>query len=137
MPKVECEREYKVDADEMWSTIGDFTSLDKWSSGIESVDLSDGGKTRKLNLPGGLAITEHLLSEGEKSYTYSLDPGGPLPVVDYTSTISVREAGDGSCVVKWDAEFAAADGTPEEQAVQIINMVYTNGLETIAKKFAP
>lgn len=134
MANVEQEREFEIDADRMWKTIGDFTKLDEWAGGIESVDLSNEGKTRKLNLPGGACIVEHLVDEGDQTYTYALDPGGPLPVTNYTSTISAHDAGDGRCKVRWTAQFDPADGTPEETAVQIVNMVYSSGLDSIAKK---
>jgi len=134
MAKVEQERDYEIDAQQMWKTIGDFARLDDWAAGIESIDIIDEGRTRRLNLSGGAVIVEHLVDEGEQTYTYSLDPGGALPVTNYTSTLSTEDAGDGRCTVRWTAEFDAADGTPEETAVQIINMVYASGLETIAKK---
>jgi mxaD protein len=133
MANVEQEREFDVDADQMWKTIGDFANLDSWASGIESIDLSDGNKTRKLNLPGGAVITEHLVESGDRTYTYSLDEGGALPVKNYRSTLSAIERGAGRCKVSWTATFDPADGTPEETAVQIINMVYASGLENIAK----
>jgi len=136
MAQVDHEREYEVDAAEMWSTIGDFADLGKWASGFDSIDIENGGKTRRLNLPGGALIVEHLVDEGHRSYTYALDEGGALPVKNYRSTLGVSETGSGRCKVSWSGTFEAADGTPEETAVQIINMVYSGGLEGIAKKFS-
>jgi hypothetical protein len=136
MAQVDQERAFEVDADEMWKTIGDFTDLGKWSSGLGSIDIEDGGKTRRINLPGGALVVEHLLEEGDRSYTYSLDDGGALPVKNYRSTLGVTEQGAGRCKVTWSGTFDPADGTAEEQAVQIINMVYSGGLDGIAKKFS-
>ena len=63
MAKVEQEREYDIDspAQMLEDDFGDFERLGRMGeSDIESIDLSNGGKTRKLNLPGA-SITEHLV----------------------------------------------------------------------------
>jgi hypothetical protein len=127
MATVEREHEFSVSADELWNKIGDFTKIDDWAKGIESVEISDGGKTRTITL-GGNQIVEHLVEEGDRSYTYSLDPGGMMPVLDYRSTIAVKDAGDGKCVVHWKGTFEPAEGTTEEAASQIVGMVYDSGL---------
>ena len=133
MATVERERELKANADDVWKKIGDFAGLDKWSSGIEKLEMSDGGKTRTITIGGGATITEHLVEESERSYTYTLDAGGALPVVGYRSTISVEDKGGDSCVVHWRGEFEPAEGTTEEMASQIVGMVYDGGLAGIEK----
>ncbi len=131
MATVEREQGFDISADEMWKKIGDFTNLDGWAKGLEGVEISDGGKTRTITTGGG-QIVEHLVEEGDHFYTYSLDPGGMMPVVDYRSTITVHDNGDGSCRVHWKGTFSPAEGTPEELASQIVGMVYDSGLAGMA-----
>ncbi len=133
MATVEREREFNISADDMWKVIGEFGGLNKWATGIDGLELTDGGKTRNLTVMGGAKITERLLDEGDRSYTYSLDPGGALPVVDYKSTLSVEPKGDAQCLVRWRGDFKPAEGTPEEAATQIIGMVYDGGLDGMSK----
>jgi mxaD protein len=136
MATVEREKGFNVGADVVWKVIGDFAAVDKWAPGIEKVEISDGGKTRTIFLPGGARIVEHLTAEGDKTQSYALDPGGALPVVGYTSTLSAEDTADGGCVVRWTGSFEPAEGTTEETAVQIIGMVYDGGLSGIEKAIA-
>jgi hypothetical protein len=133
MATVERDREFNVSADDLWKKIGDFARIDEWASGIEKLELSDAGKTRTITVGGGATITERLLEEGDRSYTYSLDAGGAMPVVGYRSTLAVAPNGADGCIVHWRGEFDPAEGTPEEVAVQIIGMVYDAGLAGMEK----
>jgi hypothetical protein len=56
-----------------------------------------------------------------------------MPVENYRSTLSVKDAGDSKCVVDWVGEFDVPEGTPEESAVAIIEMVYDGGLDGMTK----
>ena len=127
MTKVHKSREFDVPADEMWSLIGDFHGMHKWAAGIEPSEASEDGKSRTFKI-GPNAMVETLLETGERSYTYAITEG-PMPVENYRSTLSVREAGDSKCRVDWVGEFDVPDGMPEEQAVSIIEMVYNGGLD--------
>ncbi len=133
MATVERERELNANADDVWKKIGDFAGLDNWATGIEKLELSDEGKTRTITVGGGATITERLVEEGERSYTYTLDAGGPMPVVGYRSTIRVEDKGGDACVVHWRGDFEPAEGTTEEMATQIVGMVYDGGLAGIEK----
>ena len=127
MPEVHKTREFDKDPDELWALIGDFHGIHKWVQGVEPSESLDDGARRKMTIgPGGFMI-ERLVEEGERSYTYAIDEG-PLPVTNYQSTLSVKDAGGGKSIVDWHGKFDAAEGATDESAVQIVEMVYEGGL---------
>ncbi len=131
MAKVHKSQEFDISADEMWALIGDFHGMHKWAQGLEPSESIEDGTCRKFKI-GPNAMVERLLETGERSYTYAIDEG-PMPVKNYRSTLSVKEAGDSKCTVDWVGEFDIPDGMPEEQAIQVIDMVYSGGLDGMAK----
>ncbi len=125
MPTVHKTREFDRPADELWELIGDFHGLHKWIPGMNPSESIDGGERRKFAMPGG-AIIERLVEQGERSYTYAIDEG-PMPIVNYRSTISVKDAGNGTSIVDWRGTFDPAEGATEEAGVQIVEMIYEGG----------
>lgn len=119
----------------VWSTIGDFCGIGQWHPAIEKCVLSqEGGKSvRTLSLKGGGTIVESQTARDDKamSYTYAI-VSGPLPVSDYSSTLSVIPKGTGS-TVKWTGSFKAK-GAPDTVAVDAISGIYESGLKAIADK---
>ncbi len=132
MAEVHVTRDFDKAPDELWGIIGDFHGLHKFQPNIEPSESIEGGTARVLTI-GPNKITERLVEQGERSYTYSMDDGGPLPVTNYQSTLSVLDAGDGKSTVDWKSTFDPAEGGTEESAVQIVTMVYEGGLAGIAK----
>jgi polyketide cyclase/dehydrase/lipid transport protein len=122
----------KLSADAMWAKIGDFCGIAKWHPALEKCELSADGKTRTLSLKGGGTIVEALtkMDAAGKSYTYSI-VSGPLPVANYTSTISVAADGAGS-VVNWTGKYDAK-GAPDADAVKTIQGVYDSGLKGLTE----
>lgn len=122
----------KLSADAMWAKIGDFCGIGKWHPAIEKCDLSADGKTRTLSLKGGGTIVEVLvkMDAAGHSYTYSI-VSGPLPVDNYTSTISVAADGAGSTVT-WVGKYEAK-GASNADAMKTIQGVYDSGLKALAE----
>ena len=135
MPEVHKTQEFDIAPDELWSLVGDFHGIHKWIAGVEPSESLEGGKRRKLKAGPGSAIVEELLEEGDRSYTYAIVEG-PLPVKNYKSTFAVKDAGDGKSLVDWKGTFEPADGATEESAVQIVDMVYSGGLDGLSKTLA-
>ena len=131
MAKVHKTQSFDVPADEMWALIGDFHGMHKWAQGLEPSVASEDGKSRTFKI-GPNAMVETLLEAAERSYSYAITEG-PMPVENYRSTLSVTEAGDAKCTVDWIGEFDVPDGMPEEQAIQVVEMVYGGGLDGMAK----
>jgi hypothetical protein len=122
----------KLSADAMWAKVGDFCGIGKWHPAIEKCDLSADGKTRTLSLKGGGTIVEAetKLDNAGKSYTYSI-VSGPLPVTNYSSTITVSADGAGS-VVTWTGKYDAK-GAPDADAAKAIQGVYDSGLKALTQ----
>ena len=124
----------KLSADAMWTKIGDFCGISKWHPAFEKCELSADGKTRTLFLKGGGGtIVEALvkMDAAGKSYTYSILNSGPVPVANYTSTISVAADGAGS-VVTWTGKYDAK-GAPDADVQKAIQGVYDGGLKALTE----
>jgi hypothetical protein len=122
----------KLSADALWAKIGDFCGIAKWHPALEKCELSADGKTRTLSLKGGGTIVEALtkLDAAGKSYTYSII-SGPLPVANYSSTITVS-VDDAGSVVTWTGKYDAK-GAPDADAQKVIQGVYDSGLKGLTE----
>jgi hypothetical protein len=120
----------KLSADALWAKVGDFCGIAKWHPAIGKCELSADGKMRTLTLKGGPTIVESLvkMDTAGRSYTYSI-VSGPLPVANYTSTISVAADGAGS-VVTWVGKYDAK-GASDADAKKAIDGVYESGLKAL------
>jgi hypothetical protein len=120
----------KLSADVLWAKIGDFCGISKWHPAIEKCELSADGKTRTLSLKGGGTIVEALvkMDPAARSYTYSI-VSGPLPVANYTSTISIAADGAGSTVT-WVGKYDAK-GASDAETIKTIDGVYDAGLKAL------
>ncbi len=136
MAKVEMETELGVSADKVWELIGGFNALPDWHPAIEKSELDEEGKVRKLSLAGGGTVIEKLekMDDGERVYSYSITDS-PLPVSNYTATITVKEGADGnSAVVDWSSSFDAKDASVNE-AMDAISGIYQAGFDNLKKIF--
>ena len=129
MASVHEQESYDVSADAMWQRIGDFHALHSWHPAVLSQDAVNNGKVRVLHLDGGGTITETLLDQKQRSYTYRIDDS-PLPVSDYTATTAVLDGEGGGCVVDWRADFQAA-GASDEEAEEVIRGIFRGGLDAL------
>jgi Polyketide cyclase / dehydrase and lipid transport len=120
----------KLSVDALWARIGDFCRIGKWHPAVEKCELSADGKTRTLSLKGGGTIIEALVKMdlAARSYTYSI-VSGPLPVANYTSTISVAADGAGS-VVTWVGKYDAK-GSSDADSMKAIDGVNDSGLKAL------
>ena len=125
-----------VSVDMAWQMIGGFNTLKDWHPAIETSELEEGGRIRRLALVGGGSIVERLetFNDNEHTYTYTIEQG-PLPVANYKSTIRVfQEPGKPGCVVEWSSDFSAA-GAPENEAVKVIQGIYQAGFDNLKTLF--
>jgi len=121
-----------VPADKVWDLVGGFNALADWHPAIEKSELEGGGEVRKLSLAGGGTIVEKLEhhSDTERTYTYTITDS-PLPVADYTATLTVRDEGQGS-TVKWSSDFAPS-GAASGQVAEVIQGIYQTGFDNLKK----
>ncbi|PCE24749.1 SRPBCC family protein [Burkholderia ubonensis] len=123
-------------AGEVWTLIGGFGSLPDWLSYIPDSELSEGGRVRRLANPAGATIVERLIAfdEAERSYSYAILEA-PFPVVNYRSTLRVRENGPNASKVEWSGTFTP-NGSTDEEAGKLFRGIYEDGLNELAKRFS-
>ncbi len=121
----------------VWGMIGKFDAIATWLPGAESSPADKGdtvGSVRVITLkaPGSPTVTERLTASSGQSYSYTILKVDPkvLPVMDYTSTINVAPAGNGS-VVTWYGSFKPAGGADDASANKAMSGVYRAGLDNI------
>ena len=138
MAKVSMKVNLGVPADQVWELIGSFNALPDWHPAVEKSEIEGEGhgSVRTLHLAGGGTIRERLeqIDEEGKEYSYSI-LSSPLPVMNYTATLRLHEAEDGSgCDVEWESDFQPT-GMPETDAVEVIRGVYQAGFDNLKKMF--
>ena len=128
--------------DAVWNRIKDFDALQSWHPAVESSTATAAnqvGSVRTLQLKGGGTIVEELTrySGEEKKLAYRMTDPGPLPVTNYSSTLSVSAA-DGGSQVEWRGAFYRGDpnGNPapeknDEAAIAAVTGVYKAGLDRL------
>jgi len=122
--------------EDVWAMVGDFCAIKDWHPAVAKCEeMEEGGDTyRVLTLGDGGKIKEKLTNKGATSYSYDI-VDGPLPVKNYSATLSVTEDdGDDIAEVGWTAKFDPADGVEEAKAVEVISGIFDAGIEGISKK---
>jgi hypothetical protein len=137
MAKISMSTKVNVSADQLWRVIGGFNALPAWHPAIEKSD-SDGetrGSVRKLKIAGGGEVVERLdhVGEDERVYVYSI-LDSPLPVTNYVAELRVRDNKDGSSTVEWSSNFLPS-GTPEADAMKMVQGIYQAGFDNLKKMF--
>jgi carbon monoxide dehydrogenase subunit G len=125
----------------VWAIVGDFCAISRWHPQVERCILSTDEddetarvQVRGLVVKGGLGTiveVETARDEAGMSYSYSFVQG-PLPVLAYNATLSVRPNGAGSTVI-WSGTFDAS-GATDAAALADLTSVYDEGLAGIAKE---
>ncbi|MDH3581612.1 MAG: SRPBCC family protein [Hyphomicrobiales bacterium] len=133
MPKVSMSTDLNVSADDLWKLVGGFNALPDWHPAVEKSELTEEGQTRTLSLAGGGTIVEKLekVDDGARTYSYVI-VDSPLPVANYTSTMTVSGEGANS-TVEWSSEFDALGS--EQDAISAVQGVYQAGFDNLKKMF--
>ncbi len=136
MAKVDMKTDLNVAPEEVWKLIGGFNTLPDWHPAIEKSELEEEGSMRRLGLAGGGTIIEKLvkLDDKERVYSYSIIDS-PLPVANYTASISVKDDGTGNTTVEWSSEFDAKNAA-ENEAMDVIAGIYQAGFDNLKKMFS-
>ena len=127
---------FVASADEVWGAIGPFCAISHWYPGVYSCteEQINGVTHRRLVTADGNKFLEKLVAHDDAAMTYSYTiVEGPLPVANYTATISVSQSGEETRVV-WGATFEPS-GATEAKAVDVMKGVFDTGLEGIRQSF--
>ncbi len=124
----------------VWKMTGGYNHLDVWHPVVVASELkgeaTEPGTLRVLTLGNGAKLTEELVSHSNSARTYSYTIlESPLPVTNYTATLTVIDAGEGKTRVKWEAIFNAAENATDGDAVKAITGIFEGGLNNLAKHF--
>lgn len=131
--------ELKAPAAEVWTTIRDFGSADRYVAAVERCDLSrgDDGIERVLHLKGGGEVRERLVlsSDEDQALRYTI-VDSPLPVADYISIVRVDAIDDGRCRVTWASTFEARDASDSDAQAAIAG-IYQMGFDGLKQLHDP
>lgn len=124
----------------VWNIVKDFDGLNKWHPAFSGDVLTKGangqvGSARALTLKDGPTFTEELTaySDAKMMYSYKILVS-PLPVDQYTSTMTVTPKGNGS-VLNWVGNFItkAGSGKTDADSQGLIDGAYQAGLDNVKK----
>ena len=132
MSKVTFTQQFAASPETLWQHVGQPENLATWHPAIESSQVSSDGRSRTCVLADGATINEEITAhdDADRRYTYRIT-GGPLPVENYVSTLSVAESDSGSSVT-WEGDFDVAPGAPAAEVEEMIRGVYAAGLGALA-----
>lgn len=121
-----------------WAAIKDFSAWQGWHPAFAATKMVKGdghtpGSVRVLITKDGGQFTEELVAfdAAARSYQYRIIES-PAPVMDYVSTIQVKETAAGGSTVVWSSQFNVKPGTSEADAKKLISGVYRAGLDNLA-----
>jgi len=122
----------------VWEMIGPFCSIQDWHPVVGTCE-EDGNTppTRTIVTADGQATFVELQTardDGEHSYSYTI-LSSPLPLTDYTATISVDDNGSGMSTITWTSVYDANEGH-EQDVIDALTGVYESGLAAIAASVA-
>ena len=125
----------------VWKLVGNFNALDVWHPAVSKSELNGAGTkvgTRRL-----LTLADNKQTSIEQltaydarqtSYSYTI-VRGPLPVVNYSSTISLNATPDGKTLLKWTSTFDAIEGADTAYATRTVEANYDSGLAKLVNNF--
>lgn len=136
--------EINAPAETVWKKVNNFGDLGAWHPAIKTTEIISGennkvGAVRLLTLQDGATLKETLLSYDEKKTQYGYNIiESPLPVSEYTSTVSVGKDRKGVSKVTWSGHFKRKDtsdqpaaGQDDTTATKTMSIVYRSGLDNL------
>jgi len=136
-----------VPVDQVWARVRDFNGLPSWHPAATDSGIEDGhangevGCVRNFALADGSGrIRETLLaiSNVERSLTYNMLPGGPLPFVNYVAKMKFSPITDrNETFAEWSADFDAIDGDDAKWHGFVANDVFLGGFRALEASFNP
>lgn len=134
-----------VPVDQVWEHVKDFNGLPSWhpaatDSKIEPTHTPGSvGCIRNFALTDGSGrIRETLLaiSDSERSLTYNMLAGGPLPFEDYLAVMQFTPVTDrNQTFATSSAEFRAGDGQTDHWSKFVADDVFLGGFRALEESF--
>lgn len=138
MTTVTVREEIQGAALDVWNLLSDFGGI-KIGGPVTSFETEGEGvgMVRHIGM-GGATIVEKLDRHDANAmeFAYSIiNDDGPLPVSDYSASVSVSDKGDGTCEVVWTGTFEPK-GASAEEAATIVEGIYRGGIAGARKAVA-
>lgn len=131
----------------VWAVVGDFNGLPRWLATIADSKIVYGtnnqvGAIRQFTRRNGTKATERLIDYDPVAmrigYTYV---DGMIMASDYFPVVTVKDAGDGTSIVDWNARLKrlayAMDPPPpgqdDKSLTDFFNGIYKAGLENLKR----
>ena len=135
MVSVKVSERIEAGADAVWDLFRDFGGIQRFSAGIEKVEVTGSGigAVRTISVPGGVQLQERLeaFDDRGRRLQYAI-VGGPIPVTGYLATIEVKDEGSKACRIDWSSHFEPK-GISDDQARAMIEGVYKGGIAGVKK----
>ena len=131
--------EIAASADRVWDEIAPFNNLKAIMGDVIADSTLDAkGLVRALRIKGqdGTLYERLLKYDSEElvtSYDIIDDPDNLVPFNDYSATIRVIPASEGSCTVEWTSSFVPKPGRTEAECIEFAEGVYNTGIEGTRK----
>lgn len=130
MTTVTVREEINGSARDVWNVLSDFGGI-KVGGPITSFQTEGEGVGMVRHIGMGHATIVEKLDRHDvdaMEFAYSIiNDDGPLPVADYSASVSVSDKGDGTCEVVWTGEFEPK-GASEEDASKVVEGIYRGGI---------
>jgi len=123
----------------VWALVGGFKALDRWHPDVAESTLIGTGKEkgdiRVLTLGNNDTIVERLdfYDENSMILQYRILES-PLPIENYTATITVRNKDENLTEVVWKSSFNAVN-ISDDEVKQIIRGIYLAGFKSLNNIF--
>ncbi len=129
MTTVTVDEDVNAPAQAVWDILSDFGGI-KVGGPITSFETEGEGvgMIRKIGMGGGLVV-ERLDNHDAQALTFTYvitNDDAPLPVSDYSATVTITATGDNSCHVNWTGTFEPQGD--EAAAVQVVEGIYKGGI---------
>ncbi|BBE72217.1 SRPBCC family protein [Oharaeibacter diazotrophicus] len=144
--KVEITTEVAAPADKTWAVVSNFGDM-SWLPVVTKLEATgnDVGAERTITLANGEVIKERIekFDAGKMMMMYRMEADNikALPVTNYSSRLTVKDAGGGKSTITWWGAFYRGypNNDPpadlsDEAAVKAITDLYNTGLAGMKKK---
>jgi len=113
----------------VWAKVGEWCAIKSWHPAI--ADCKPGKKgVRTLTLKDGGQILEKITKTGPNTYSYDIIDS-PLPVKNYSATLTAKVDSLGTTDLVWTAKFDPAKGKTAAEAEAVIAGIFDAGLNNI------
>ncbi len=134
-----------VPVDQVWDRVRDFNGLPNWHPAATDSKIEPGRNNGELGCVRNFALTDGsgriretllAISNPDRSLTYDMLPGGPLPFVNYVAKMKFTPITDrNETFAEWWADFEAGDGDEPKWKAFVSDDVFIGGFRALEASF--